>query len=58
LVRSAVIRKALGDLVEHAAALLDQADSGSSVLSHGDAHDRNILVVGGRLHLLDFGSSG
>lgn len=39
----------LSDMVEHAAEILDQAASGQLVLSHGDAHDRNLLVVGGVL---------
>jgi Ser/Thr protein kinase RdoA (MazF antagonist) len=52
------LRPILAGLIEHAATLLSLADSGRPVLSHGDAHDRNLLVVGGVVHLLDFDSAG
>jgi Ser/Thr protein kinase RdoA (MazF antagonist) len=52
------LRPDLSELIEHAATLLQLADSGRPVLSHGDAHDRNLLVVGGATHLLDFDSAG
>lgn len=52
------LRLVLAGLVEDAATLLWYADSGRLVLSHGDAHDRNLLVVGGVVHLLDFDSAG
>jgi Ser/Thr protein kinase RdoA (MazF antagonist) len=52
------LRRTLDRLVEHAATVLRQANTGHLVLSHGDAHDRNLLVVGGVVHLLDFDSAG
>ena len=58
LVRDEQLRLVLTGLVEHAATLLLQASSGQPVLSHGDAHDRNLLVVEGVVHLLDFDSAG
>jgi aminoglycoside phosphotransferase (APT) family kinase protein len=58
LIRDGILRPVLAVLVEHAATVLRLADSGRLVLSHGDAHDRNLLVVDGVVHLLDFDSAG
>ena len=58
LVSNEDLRTVLASLVEHAATVLLQAHSGCPVLSHGDAHDRNLLVVDGVVHLIDFDSSG
>jgi Ser/Thr protein kinase RdoA (MazF antagonist) len=52
------LRTVLASLVEYAATVLLRANSGCLVLSHGDAHDRNILVVDEVLHLIDFDSAG
>jgi thiamine kinase-like enzyme len=57
-ITNSATQRRLSEMVEHAAEILDQAASGQLVLSHGDAHDRNLLVVGGVLHLLDFDSAG
>ncbi len=48
----------LNDLLNSAEAILTGAASGNLVLTHGDAHDRNVLAVGGVLHLLDFDAAG
>ena len=48
----------LGAMIETAELVLADAGSGNLVLAHGDAHDRNVLVVDGVLHLLDFDSAG
>jgi len=58
LVGNDELRLVLAGLVEHAATLLSLADAGRPVLSHGDAHDRNLLVVNGVVHILDFDSAG
>jgi Ser/Thr protein kinase RdoA (MazF antagonist) len=51
-------RYRLAPLVDVAARVLRAADRGELVVSHGDAHDRNLLVVDGAVHLLDFDSAG
>ena len=58
LIRDEYLRIILASMVEYAATVLLQANSGRPVLSHGDTHDRNLLVVDGVLHLIDFDSAG
>ncbi len=58
LIRNEDLQTVLAHLVERAATVLLHADSGRLVLSHGDAHDRNLLVVDEVLHLIDFDSAG
>jgi Ser/Thr protein kinase RdoA (MazF antagonist) len=48
----------LSEMLETGQLVLDGSSSGSLVLTHGDAHDRNVLAVDGLLHLLDFDSAG
>jgi Ser/Thr protein kinase RdoA (MazF antagonist) len=51
-------REPLTSMLAVAARVLNAADEGALVVSHGDAHDRNLLVVDGTVHLLDFDSAG
>lgn len=52
------IRGQLSSLLDVAAGVVAAADQGDLVVTHGDAHDRNLLVVDRVVHLLDFDSSG
>jgi Ser/Thr protein kinase RdoA (MazF antagonist) len=52
------VRCRLAAMLDVAAMVLAAADLGELVVSHGDAHDRNLLVVDGVVHLLDFDSAG
>jgi Ser/Thr protein kinase RdoA (MazF antagonist) len=51
------LRRILISMLELAATVLERSDAGAIVVSHGDAHDRNTLMVDNTVHLLDFDSS-
>jgi aminoglycoside phosphotransferase (APT) family kinase protein len=52
------VRARLAAMLDVAATVLAAADLGELVVSHGDAHDRNLLVVDGVVHLPDFDRAG
>jgi Ser/Thr protein kinase RdoA (MazF antagonist) len=52
------IREQLASMLDAATGVLAAVDRGDLVVSHGDAHDRNLLVLDGVVHLLDFDSAG
>ena len=51
-------RAVLTALLDRAGAVLTATDQGEAVLSHGGAHDANMLLVDGVVHLLDFDTTG